>query len=68
MLEKKFAHLKKIPFITSPTLIWSSAIVTIRRRIEMVRGVNPNRLPSRVKGKISVAPTVTKVVITRYFP
>jgi len=46
----------------------SRAHVTIRRRIEMERGVNPNRLPSRVKGKISVGPTVTKVVINRYFP
>ena len=29
---------------------------------------NPKSLPSKVKGKISVAATINRVVINRYFP
>ena len=31
-------------------------------------GVNPNRVPSEVKGKTSVTPTITRVDNSKYFP
>ena len=48
--------------------MYNTTIIAVAKRNVIGGGLNPKRDPSRVKGRIKVAPTITKVVNSRNFP